>query len=96
MEALHAILTRRSTQNYTSKPVEQDKLEKIIAAGRQAPSGGNNQTSHFLVIRKSGCAEPAGFDDGESLFRHGDHREYLREHEAFHLRSEKGRIYILL
>ena len=51
MEALEAILTRRSTRNYRPDPVEEDKLEKILDAARQAPSGGNNQTSHFLVIR---------------------------------------------
>ena len=52
MEALEAILTRRSTRNYKPDPVEQEKLEKVLEAGRQAPSGGNNQTSHFLVIRR--------------------------------------------
>lgn len=51
MEALEAIMTRRSTRNYQDKPVEQDKLDKILEAGRQAPSGGNNQTSHLFVIR---------------------------------------------
>ena len=51
MEALEAILTRRSTRNYKPDPVEQEKLDKILEAGRQAPSGGNNQTSHFFVIR---------------------------------------------
>ena len=51
MEALEALMTRRSTRNYSSAPVEHEKLETILAAGRQAPSGGNNQTSHFLVIR---------------------------------------------
>ncbi len=51
MEAIEAIMTRRSTRNYKSDPVEQEKLDRILEAGRQAPSGGNNQTSHFLVIR---------------------------------------------
>ena len=51
MEAMEAILTRRSTRNYRPDPVEPEKLEKVLEAGRQAPSGGNNQTSHFLVIR---------------------------------------------
>ncbi len=51
MEALEAIMTRRSTRNFSPAPVEQEKLDTILAAGRQAPSGGNNQTSHFLVIR---------------------------------------------
>ena len=51
MEALNAIMTRRSTRNYRPDPVEQEKILQILEAGRQAPSGGNNQTSHFFVIR---------------------------------------------
>ena len=51
MEALEALVTRRSTRNYKPDPVEQEKVDKILEAGRQAPSGGNNQTSHFFVIR---------------------------------------------
>ena len=51
MEAIEAILTRRSTRNYQPDAVEPDKLDTILAAARQAPSGGNNQTNHFLVIR---------------------------------------------
>ena len=51
MDALEAILTRRSTRNYKPDPVEDEKLGQILDAARQAPSGGNNQTSHFLVIR---------------------------------------------
>ena len=51
MEALEAILTRRSTRNYKPDLIETEKLEQILDAARQAPSGGNNQTNHFLVIR---------------------------------------------
>ena len=51
MDALEAILTRRSTRNYKPDAVEAEKLEKILEAAGQAPSGGNNQTNHFLVIR---------------------------------------------
>ena len=51
MDALEAILTRRSTRNYLPDAVEAEKIEKILEAARQAPSGGNNQTNHFLVIR---------------------------------------------
>ena len=51
MDAMEAILTRRSTRNYRPDAVEQQKLDRIIEAARQAPSGGNNQTNHFLVIR---------------------------------------------
>ena len=51
MEALEAIFTRRSTRDYRPDPVEKEKLELILKAARQAPSGGNSQTNHFLVIR---------------------------------------------
>ena len=51
MEALEAIMTRRSTRNYKPDPVEPEKIEKILEAGRQAPSGGNSQSCHLLVIQ---------------------------------------------
>ena len=52
MNTLEAIMTRRSTRSYSANAVEPDKLQKIIEAGRYAPSGGNNQTNHFLVVQK--------------------------------------------
>ncbi|MSS13997.1 nitroreductase family protein [Porcincola intestinalis] len=51
MNAMEAILTRRSTRNYKPDLVEEEKIEQILDAAIQAPSGGNNQTNHFLVIR---------------------------------------------
>jgi nitroreductase len=41
---------RRSTRNYRQDPVEQEKLEKIIQAGRVAPTGGNQQPLNYVVI----------------------------------------------
>ena len=51
MTTLDAILTRRSTRRFSDRPVEQDKLDKILTAGQHAPSGGNSQSCHFLVVR---------------------------------------------
>lgn len=51
MTTLDAINTRRSTRKFKSYPIEQEKLETIIEAGRYAPSGGNSQTCHFIVVR---------------------------------------------
>ena len=51
MEMLEFIKSRRSTRRYLQRPVEEEKLLKVLEAGRYAPSGGNNQTSHFLVIQ---------------------------------------------
>ena len=50
MDAIKAIMTRRSTRRFKDKPVEEDLLKEIIEAGRYAPSGGNSQTNHFIVI----------------------------------------------
>lgn len=51
MNAYESIITRRSTRKYLDKEVSQELLEKIIETGRYAPSGGNSQSNHFLVIQ---------------------------------------------
>lgn len=51
MNTYESIITRRSTIKYLDKEVSQELLEKIIETGRYAPSGGNSQSNHFLVIQ---------------------------------------------
>ncbi len=51
------ITTRRSTRRFKDTPVPEDLLRQVIEAGRYAPSGGNNQTTHFLVIRDENVKE---------------------------------------
>ena len=51
MNTFANIITRRSTRKYLDKEVSQELLEKIIEIGRYAPSGGNSQSNHFLVIQ---------------------------------------------
>ena len=50
MEALQAIMTRRSNRRFSSVLPEKEKIETIIEAGRQAPCGSNSQSTHFIVI----------------------------------------------
>ena len=50
MNAQDCILTRRSTRKFLNKPVERELIDRIVEAGRHAPSGGNNQYTHFFVI----------------------------------------------
>jgi nitroreductase len=50
MEALKAILTRRSVRRFSDKPVSQENLETILRAAMAAPSATNEQPWHFLVI----------------------------------------------
>lgn len=43
---------RRSVRKFLPKPVEQEQLEKILNAGRFAPTGGNRQNVSYTVIRE--------------------------------------------
>ena len=48
---LEVIRKRRSIRKYKPEQITDDELSQIIESGRVAPSGGNNQTSHFVVIQ---------------------------------------------
>lgn len=50
METFTAIKKRRSIRKYTGDPVSKEDLEKIIDAGRMAPSGNNKQPWDFVVV----------------------------------------------
>ena len=51
MDILEFIKSRRSTRKFTDNKIETEKLNQILEAGRYAPSGGNSQSTHFLVIQ---------------------------------------------
>lgn len=51
MDILEIIKSRRSIRKFDNSPVPEDLLEKILVAGRWAPSGLNNQPWRFAVIR---------------------------------------------
>ena len=47
---LDFIKSRRSTRKFKNEMVPEKLIEKIVEAGRYAPSGGNSQSTHFIVI----------------------------------------------
>jgi nitroreductase len=47
---LELIISRQSDRKYSDKPVEKEKLERIIEAGRMAPSACNAQPWKFIVV----------------------------------------------
>ncbi|WP_228351599.1 nitroreductase family protein [Variimorphobacter saccharofermentans] len=49
---LDFIKSRRSTRRFKEKIVPEEILHQVIEAGRYAPSGGNSQSTHFIVIQK--------------------------------------------
>ena len=47
---LNAMKSRRTIRQYKDIPVEQEKIDKILEAGRYAPTGKNAQTTAFTVL----------------------------------------------
>lgn len=50
MDVFEAIETRVSVRKYKPAPVEREKLERVLSAGRRAPSWKNQQCARFLVV----------------------------------------------
>ena len=51
MDLCEAIKSRYSVRSYLNRPVEQEKLDRILDAARLAPSGSNRQPWKFVVVR---------------------------------------------
>ena len=51
MDALEALFSRRSIRKFTAEPVTEETLQKIIEGAMSAPSAGNQQPWHFVVIK---------------------------------------------
>jgi len=50
MEAMEAILTRRSIRRYTSQSISEELIKELLEAAMSAPSTGNGQPWHFVLI----------------------------------------------
>ena len=50
MALLREIEERHSVKNFTGLPIEKEKLERILEAGRRAPSAKNRQPWRFIVV----------------------------------------------
>jgi nitroreductase len=51
LDVLEAVKNRRSIRNYLDKPVEEEKLLKILEAARLSPSAVNFQPWNFIVVK---------------------------------------------
>ena len=51
MDVFNAISGRRSVRSYRDKDVEEDKIRRILEAGRLSPSASNRQEWKFIVVR---------------------------------------------
>jgi len=57
MEFARLIEERRSTRGYQDRPVEQEKLEKVLQASNRAPSAGDLQAYSIVVVRDADARE---------------------------------------
>ncbi|HUS91844.1 MAG TPA: nitroreductase family protein [Phycisphaerae bacterium] len=64
MDLYEAIRERRSVRAYQERPVEDEKLRRVLEAGRLSPSARNRQERKFVVVRdarrRAAVAEAAG------------------------------------
>src|SRR4051794_37010218 len=50
METWDAVRARRNVRQYTDQPIAREDLERILEAGRRAPSSVNWQPWNFVVV----------------------------------------------
>lgn len=53
MDVMEAIKTRRSIRKFKKDPVPEELVEKVLEAGRWAPSSRNRQPWKFIVLRSA-------------------------------------------
>jgi nitroreductase len=57
METWDAIRARRNVRSFTGQPIAPDDLERIVGAGRLAPSASNWQPWDFVVVTQRDALE---------------------------------------
>jgi nitroreductase len=57
MEVMEAIQKRRSVRAYEQREVEEEKLLRVLEAGRLSPSASNRQERRFVVVTDAGVRQ---------------------------------------
>lgn len=57
METIEALIHRRSCRKYSDRPVEAEKLARILEAGQYAPSGMGRQPVTFVAVTDPATVE---------------------------------------
>lgn len=57
MKVMEAIAERRSIRSFSGRPVEEEKLLRVLEAGRLAPSARNMQDWKFVVVKDPGLRQ---------------------------------------
>ena len=67
MEAIEAIMGRRSVRRYTDKKIPDETITKLLKAAMNAPSAHNKQPWHFIVV-----------DDKETMLKIPEYHQYSK------------------
>jgi len=70
LSLIDVILSRRSIRKYLDKPIPDEVMNRILEAGRQAPSAGNRQPWHFIIVTDKKIRE---------ALSHGKYNTFLKE-----------------
>ena len=57
MDFYELVKARYSVRKYADKPVEEEKLQKVLAAGAAAPTAKNQQPQHIYVLESKEAIE---------------------------------------
>ena len=68
MEFAEILKKRRMVRNYTDEPVDREAVERIIQAGRRAPSAGFTQGQSFVVVTDSTIRQQIAVLAGEASY----------------------------
>ena len=68
MNVLDAIRERRSVRAYEEKPVEQEKLTRVMEAARLAPSASNRQEWRYVIVMDKAMREKLCVAAGNQTF----------------------------
>ena len=72
METIEALIHRRSCRKYSDRPVEAEKLARIIETGQYAPSGMGRQPVTFVAVTDSATVERLSQLNAQVMGSEGD------------------------
>lgn len=88
-ELLQVIRSRRSVRRFLDRPVEREKLEMMIEAGRHAPTGSNSQSVSYVVLQENVAEATDLFWEGmRVLAQKGGMESMLERYRAY---KEEGK-----
>jgi nitroreductase len=68
MDVYDAIRTRKSVRAWSDRPVEEDRLERVLSAARLAPSASNRQEWRFVVVSDPDLRRRVGIEAAAQEF----------------------------